>query len=96
MRQAVEQRAEGGAGFDWHLRRAAELDEIMRRGAIGDTVLATDGLPVTEVARQVLARAGWLPGQAEPPEGHGCLQPGTTMPRVNASRSAAKRAGSSQ
>jgi hypothetical protein len=55
-------RRESGESFDWHLRRAAELDAIMQRNAIGDIVLATDGLTVEEVATQVLACVRWLPG----------------------------------
>jgi hypothetical protein len=44
-----------GSGLAWHLERSAAI----RRATIGDSVDAERS--VSEVARDVLARAGWLP-----------------------------------
>ncbi len=49
-----------GSGRDWHLERALELAEIMERSGLEDAVVATDGRPVPEIAREVLVAAGWL------------------------------------
>jgi len=43
-----------GSGLEWHARRAAEI----ARSTLGDPVDAER--PVTDIACEVLARAGWL------------------------------------
>jgi hypothetical protein len=48
---------ESGAGLDWHVRRAAKV----ARATLGEPVDAER--PAGEVAREVLARAGWLSEQ---------------------------------
>ena len=50
---------ENGDGLDWHRRRAAELIGIMERNRVEDLLLETDGRSPLDVAREVLARAGW-------------------------------------
>ena len=45
---------EVGSGLEWHVRRAA----VVARATLGEPVDAER--PVTEVARDVLERAGWL------------------------------------
>ena len=42
------------------LARAAELDLILQRGAVETFTVANDGRPITDVAREMLHRAGWL------------------------------------
>jgi len=56
-------RRESGSGLDWHTARAAELKGIMERAGVGDLVVDAVRAP-GEVARDVLDRAGWLPGPA--------------------------------
>ncbi|MFC4079340.1 AAA family ATPase [Amycolatopsis samaneae] len=50
--------AEDTDGLRWHLARARELDGIFRRAGVEDFAVAADG-PVTDVAKAVLAAAGW-------------------------------------
>jgi hypothetical protein len=47
-------RRETGSGLEWHVRRASEI----ARATLGEPVDAER--PVTEVARDVLRRCGWL------------------------------------
>ena len=58
-------RRETGAGLNWHLHRAAELAAQMDRDQVEDLSVETDGRTAVEVAREVLARCGWLPDEAE-------------------------------
>lgn len=53
------QRRETGAALAWHVRRAAELAEVMARESVADLWIETDGRAPAEVAAEVLARAGW-------------------------------------
>jgi adenylylsulfate kinase len=55
---------ETGASLEWHRNRAIELQELMERRAIGDIVIETDERAVTEVAREMLVRAGWIESTA--------------------------------
>lgn len=52
---------EAGAGRDWHLHRAAELAQQMDRDALEDILIETDGRAPQDIAREILARSGWLP-----------------------------------
>lgn len=57
--EAIAERLRGrevGSAFDWHVQRAAAI----ARATLGDPVDAER--PVGEIARDVLARAGWLEG----------------------------------
>jgi len=54
------ERRELGAGRKWHIRRAAELSEIMERNGVGGFVVETDDTSTTAVAREVARRTGWL------------------------------------
>ena len=40
--------------------RAGELDHILARVALEDFTISNDGRPVTDVARELLQRAGWV------------------------------------
>ena len=42
-------------------RRSAELEAILTDAAVEDFTVNNDGRPVTEVAQEVLLRAGWIP-----------------------------------
>jgi chloramphenicol 3-O-phosphotransferase len=61
-------RRETGAGLDWHLHRAAELADQMDRDQVEDLSVDTDERTTVAVARDVLARCGWLPDTSE--DGH--------------------------
>ncbi|HTE17391.1 MAG TPA: hypothetical protein VK689_03290 [Armatimonadota bacterium] len=49
-----------GAALEWSRNRAAELSELQERRSIGDLVMDTDERAVTDIAGEVLTRAGWL------------------------------------
>jgi hypothetical protein len=51
---------ERGAGLDWHLERAAELDAQWRSAPVEDLLVQTEGRTVRELANEILADAGWL------------------------------------
>ncbi len=52
---------EVGTNHDPALARSAELDGILKAAAVEDFTVANDGTrPVSEVARELLARANWL------------------------------------
>ena len=53
-------RRETGAALAWYLHRTAELAAQMERDRLEDIAVDTDGRPAVEVAREVLARCGWL------------------------------------
>ena len=53
-------RRELGAGLDWHLSRAVELEAQWRDHPVEDFVVATDGQDVRDLAVEVLTRSGWL------------------------------------
>lgn len=63
LQRRVAQR-EIGIGREWHANRATELADIMERARIEDLLVKTDGRSVNEIAREILARVGWLPPQA--------------------------------
>lgn len=48
-----------GAGLQWHLDRAPQLATIMDRAAVEDHLVETDARSVSEIAEEVLDRAGW-------------------------------------
>jgi chloramphenicol 3-O-phosphotransferase len=51
---------ERGAGLDWHLERAAELEAQWRSAPVEDLLVQTEGRTVRELANEILAVAGWL------------------------------------
>jgi hypothetical protein len=52
---------ESGASLEWHRGRAAELLALMDERAVEDVLVQTEGKTAVEVAREVLARVGWMP-----------------------------------
>ncbi len=66
LRQRVARR-EVRLGRAWHTERARELARIMDREGVEDILVETDGRTVNAVAREVLDRTGWLPGDAPTP-----------------------------
>ena len=60
-REARIRGREQGAVCEWHLARTVELEEILERAALEDYCVENGGPAATVVAREVLARAGWLP-----------------------------------
>ena len=59
------ERREAGVGRDWHLHRAAELEAQMDRDALEDLLVETDGRSPDDIAREILARSGWLPASGD-------------------------------
>jgi len=57
---AVGLREEVAEDLEQFVARAGELDRIVARAALEDFVIANDGRAVTDVARVLLKRAGWL------------------------------------
>ncbi len=53
-------RREIGAGLDWHLRRARELDAHWRENPVEDFLIDTEGRAVRDLAAEVLTRSGWI------------------------------------
>jgi hypothetical protein len=49
-----------GAGLDWHVARAHELEAHWREHPVEDFLVATDGRSVRDVALEVLTGSGWL------------------------------------
>jgi hypothetical protein len=49
-----------GAGLDWHLARAQELEAHWREHPVEDFLVDTEGRDVRDVAVEVLTRSGWL------------------------------------
>ena len=61
--QTIEARIrhrEIGAGLDWHLARAQELDAHWRDHPVEDFLVDTDGRGVRSVAVEVLTLSGWI------------------------------------
>ena len=61
--QTIEERIrqrEIGAGLDWLLARAQELDAHWRDHPVEDFLVDTDGRDVRSLAVEVLTRSGWL------------------------------------
>jgi ribose 1,5-bisphosphokinase PhnN len=59
----LEERIRGrelGAGLQWHLDRAVELQAWWRDHPVEDFLVDTGGRGVRELALEVLTRAGWL------------------------------------
>jgi hypothetical protein len=50
---------EPGAALDRHLHRAADLAKGMERIPFEDLLVETDGRPASDIAHEILARAGW-------------------------------------
>jgi len=53
-------RRELGAGLEWHLRRARELDAHWRENPVEDFVVDTEGRAIRDLAVEVLTRSGWI------------------------------------
>ena len=53
-------RRELGAGLDWHLARARELEAHWQENPVEDFLVDTEGRGVREIAVEVLTRSGWL------------------------------------
>ncbi len=53
-------RREIGAGLDWHLARARELEAHWREHPVEDFLVDTEGRDVRDVAVEVLTRGGWI------------------------------------
>ena len=51
---------ESGANLEWHRRRAAELIEQWEASPVADYLVDTEGRTPLEVAREVVARCGWV------------------------------------
>lgn len=59
LRERLRQRGTG-LGMQWHLDRAGELAASMDRSSVEDLLVETEGRHQTDLARDVLARVGWL------------------------------------
>jgi adenylylsulfate kinase len=60
---AILRRLEGReseASLAWHQRRAPELIAIMDRNQVGDLHVDTEGRTSSDIAHEILKRAGWL------------------------------------
>ncbi len=64
LRERVRQRGTG-VGMQWHLDRAEELAASMDESPVEDVLVETEGRHQTELAREVLARMGWLGATSE-------------------------------
>jgi hypothetical protein len=53
-------RREIGAGLEWHLTRARELDAHWRDHPVEDFLVDTDGRAVRDLAVETLTRSGWI------------------------------------
>jgi GTPase SAR1 family protein len=53
-------RRELGAGLDWHLRRALELDSHWLDNPVEDFLVDTEERTVRDLAVEVLTRSGWI------------------------------------
>jgi hypothetical protein len=51
---------DSGQELDEHLRESAEMSRVMDREQLADMAVANDGGSLTEVAREVLRRVGWV------------------------------------
>ncbi len=49
-----------GRGTEWHLHRAVELAPLMDAQHVEDVLVETDGRDATNIAQDILLRAGWL------------------------------------
>jgi adenylylsulfate kinase len=63
-RARIARRANGDVDA-WEIERAAELVEIMEANAVADLVIDTCGRAPDAIARDILARLGWLPDDAD-------------------------------
>ncbi len=52
-------RREVGSALERHLRRAAELADLMQRRQVEDALIDTEGKSISDVARETLLRANW-------------------------------------
>ncbi len=58
----IHRRLEGrqtGESLEWHKHRAIELSEQWAADPVEDLLIETEGKTITEVAREVLIKAGW-------------------------------------
>lgn len=53
-----------GESREWHLRRTAELEELLDARRAEDFVVENGGRPVRDVALEVLMRSGWIAPEA--------------------------------
>lgn len=58
--QARVRRRDAGSGMQWHVDRAAVLAPLMDEWAPEDLLIDTDGVPLADVARDVLVRLDWI------------------------------------
>jgi len=59
----IEERLRGreiGAGLEWHLARAAELDAHWRASPVEDFGVETAGRSVREIAEEILTTVAWI------------------------------------
>jgi len=59
----IQERIRGreiGAGLDWYLARAAELDTHWRANPVEDLLVETDQRSVRSLAEEILSSAGWI------------------------------------
>jgi gluconate kinase len=64
MRRRVATRELAFSNRDQLVARVAELERYLDAGLVEDFSVDNDDRPVAEVAREVLARAGWLPSDS--------------------------------
>ena len=55
-------RRELGAGLDWHLARARELEAHWLEHPVEDFLVETEGRDLRDIAVEVLTRSGWIQG----------------------------------
>lgn len=58
--EARIRRREIGAGLDWHLARAAELDAHWHANPVEDLLVDTSDRTVRDIAEEVLTHVGWI------------------------------------
>jgi hypothetical protein len=61
LRERVKKR-EVGSSYEALVRRSVELAESLERSGPADFTVATDGRAVSEIADEVLRKAGWVAG----------------------------------
>jgi GTPase SAR1 family protein len=61
LRERVKKR-EVGSSYEALVRRSVELAESLERSGPADFTVATDGRTVSEIADEVLRKAGWVAG----------------------------------
>ena len=61
--ERLRERMPPGRSRDWHLARTVELEGILANLACEDFEVENGDRPVSDVAVEVLVRAGWLPSE---------------------------------